>query len=215
VPIHGRPLLSYWFDLLLGSREVERVLVNTSYLPRPVRAHIAGNRWRDRIDIIHEFDLLGTGGTILANKAWFGSGPFFVAHGDNLTSFDVSAMIEAHRERPTNAAITMMTFATDAPSSCGIIETDGQGLVVRFHEKVPNPPGNEANGAVYIFEPEVLRFMAAFNRPVVDLSTEVIPAFMGRIWPFRNTVYHRDIGTLESLDRAQRETTPAMFAAKR
>jgi mannose-1-phosphate guanylyltransferase len=212
VPIHGRPLLDYWLDLLLRDGDIERALVNTSYLAPPVRATIARSRWRDRVDLVNEDRLLGTGGTVLANTDWLGPGPFFLAHGDNLTSFDVTAMTESHRRRPAGAAITMMTFITDAPSSCGIIETDGQGLVVRFHEKVANPPGNEANGAVYIFEPEVIRFMEALNKPVVDLSTEVIPAFMGRIWPFRNTVYHRDIGTLESLERARRETTPDMFA---
>lgn len=213
VPIHGRPLLDYWLNLLLGSGQIDRVLVNTSYLAPLVQAHVSQSRWRDRVDLVHEDTLLGTGGTVLANRAWLGRKPFFLTHGDNLTSFDVGEMIAHHRNRPANAAITMMTFTTDSPSSCGIVETDARGLVIKFHEKVANPPGNDANGAAYIFEPEVVDFMATFGRPVVDLSTELIPAFMGRIWPFRNTTYHRDIGTLASLDLAQRETTPGMFPA--
>ena len=42
VPIGGRPLLDYWFDLLL-SAGIERILVNTSYLPDRVRAHVAAS----------------------------------------------------------------------------------------------------------------------------------------------------------------------------
>jgi mannose-1-phosphate guanylyltransferase len=77
--------------------------------------------------------------------------------------------------------------------------------VIAFHEKVANPPGNRANAAVYVFEPEILDFLAKLNREVIDLSTEVIPAFLGRIYTWHNAEYHRDIGSLESLQRAEQE----------
>ena len=35
-----------------------------------------------------------------------------------------------------------------------------------------------------------------------DFSTQVIPKFMGCIFSFLNDKYHRDIGTLESLEKA-------------
>jgi mannose-1-phosphate guanylyltransferase len=77
--------------------------------------------------------------------------------------------------------------------------------VLAFHEKVANPPGNLANGAVYIFEPEVVEAMASLGKPVVDLSTEVIPGFLGRILCVETDGYHRDIGNPESLRRANSE----------
>lgn len=203
VPIAGKPLMEHWFDLLFPSDLVERALVNTSYLSETVEAHMASSRWRDRVDLVHEDELLGTGGTVLANRTWFGDRAFMVGHADNLTRFDVAAFVERHRRRPTGTAITMMTFATDCPTSCGIVELDGSGVVTAFHEKVANPPGNQANAAVYIFEPEVLDFLAGLGRSVIDLSTEVIPAFLGRIVTFENTGYHRDIGTPEQYSKAQ------------
>ena len=51
--------------------------------------------------------------------------------------------------------------------------------VIAFHEKVENPPGNLANGAVYIFEPEVIDDIASLGKSVVDLSTEIIPNYVG------------------------------------
>jgi mannose-1-phosphate guanylyltransferase len=204
-PIHGKPLLDYWFDLLFSGGQVSRALVNTSYLAEQVRDHVAGSRWAGRVDLVHEDLLLGTGGTVLANRAWFGEGPFIVAHGDNLTLFDVAAFCAHHQRRPEGVEITMMTFATDTPSSCGIVETDSVGRVRAFHEKVENPPGNNANAAVYIFEPAVVDHIASLGKPAVDISTEILPAFLGKIMTFSNTAYHRDIGTMESLAMAQKE----------
>jgi mannose-1-phosphate guanylyltransferase len=98
----------------------------------------------------------------------------------------------------------MMTFDTDAPQTCGIVE-ERAGVVVAFHEKVANPPGTRANAAVYIFEPEVIAFMAKLKKAVIDLSTEVLPHYLGRMCTFHNDQYHRDIGNLESLAMAERE----------
>src|SRR5262249_12288339 len=160
---------------------IERVLVNTHWLEEQVTTFVKASRWVGKIDLVHEGELLGTGGTVLANRDWFEGKPFIVAHADNLTGFDVRGFIDAHRSTPTTQAITMLGFRTDTPHSCGILELDGRGTVIAFHEKVENPPGNLANGAVYIFEPEVVEAIASIGRPIVDLSTEIIPRFIGRI----------------------------------
>lgn len=204
VPIAGVPLLDYWFDILF-SGEIDRILINTHYLAEKVRIHVETSPWQDGVDIAHETELLGTGGTILRNRAFFGPGPFFVAHGDNLTRFDLNAFVDRHRQRPAGVDITMMTFETDAPEACGIVEVDEQGVVQAFHEKVPNPPGTHANSAVYIFEPSVIEFLASLDKQVIDLSTEVLPHFLGRMCTFPNTDYHRDIGTIGSLQKAERD----------
>lgn len=204
VPIRGRPLLGYWFDLLLEGG-IDRILVNTHYHADAVETFIAGSRWRERVTTVYEPSLLGTGGTVLRNRAWFGRPPFMVVHADNLSRFPVAEFIGAHRRRPAGAAMTMMTFDTDAPQTCGIVEVDPSGLVRRFHEKVANPPGRRANGAVYIFEQEVVDFLAGLERETIDLSTDVLPVFIGRIATYHNAVYHRDIGTLESLRKAEAE----------
>jgi len=207
VPVHDRPLLDYWLDLVFEGG-VERALVNTHWLAEQVRAHVAASRWRSRVDLVREDKLLGTGGTVLANRGWFGAQPFLVAHADNLTDFDVAGLIAAHRSRPHGSVMTMLAFRTDDPSSCGILELDRQNQVVAFHEKVKDPPGNLANGAVYIFEPEVIDGIASLGNPMVDLSTEVIPGYLGRIFCVETVGYHRDIGNAESLRRAQSEYRP-------
>ena len=199
--INGRPLLDYWLELLFGAG-IERVLINTHWLAEQVDAHVKASRWASRIDLVHEPALLGTGGTVLANRSWFQDQPFLLAHADNLTDFHVAGLIRAHRMRAPGHLMTMLGFRTDDPRSCGILELDDRGTVLAFHEKVESPPGNLANGAVYIFEPEIIDMIAGLGNPVVDLSTEIIPQLVGRIRCVETSGYHRDIGTPDSLRRA-------------
>lgn len=204
VPIHGRPLLDYWLDRLLEAG-IERVLINTHWHAGKVVEHVGRSRWWGRIDLVNETELLGTGGTVVANRAWFGHEPLLLAHADNLTDFDVRSFVAAHAGRPAGILMTMLAFRTDDPRSCGILEIDPRGVVMAFHEKAADPPGNLANAAVYVIEPEVVELAAARGRPFVDFSTEVIPALAGRILCVETSGYHRDIGTLESLRRAHAE----------
>jgi mannose-1-phosphate guanylyltransferase len=62
----------------------------------------------------------------------------------------------------------------------------------------------------HVCDPEVIDAIAAIGRPSVDLSTEIIPGFVGRISCMETRGYHRDIGTPQSLRRAR-----AAFGARR
>ena len=214
VSIHGKPLLDYWLEHLF-SAGIERVLINTHWLADAVGDHVDRSRFRDRIDVVHETALLGTGGTVLANGKWYGDKPVLVAHADNLTNFDVVHFMAAHRDRPIGSSLSMLAFRTDAPQTCGILELGADGIVIGFHEKVKDPPGNLANAAVYILEPEVIAFICSLQRRVVDLSTEVIPHFLGKIYAVEATGYHRDIGTEESLRLAELECSQRQLTTLR
>ena len=203
VEIEGQALLGIWLDLLLGSG-FERVLINTHHLAQSIKDYIALSPWREQLDLVYEPELLQTGGTLLHNEAWFKNESFLVAHADNLTVFNVPEFVGKHCLRPSGVEITMMTFDTDVPQSCGIVE-EHEGRIVAFHEKVPNPPGNRANAAVYIVEPSIFSLLKAVQKPVIDLSTEILPRLLGRMQSYHNTIYHRDIGTVESLTVARNE----------
>lgn len=204
VPIHGKPLLGYWLSMLHDAG-VHPILVNLHYLADMVRAYIENSGFRQIVSTVYEENLLGTAGTLLRNRAFFGRDPLMLVHADNLSRFDVHAFVESHRTRPPGCEITMMTFRTPTPESCGIVELDERGVVKAFHEKVPEPPGNLANGAVYILEPSIFRFLERLGKEAIDFSTEVLPHYVGRIFTFHNDVYHRDIGTMESYEAANRD----------
>ena len=213
VDVGGVPLLDRWIDLLADG-SMESVLVNLHHLADVVAGHLGRGPHAIPVSTIREPELLGTGGTLLRNRAFFGDGPAMVVHADNLSLFNVRSFVERFETRLPGIEITMMTFHTDTPRSCGIVELDGDGTVRGFHEKVDDPPGDLANAAVYIVAPSVIDFIAGLGKPIVDLSTEVLPHFIGRINTFENTVYHRDIGTPQSLAVARHEFSRLQLASR-
>ncbi len=204
VPINGKPLMDYWLEMLCQG-QITPILINLHYLPEKVMDHIGTSPWKSFIKTVKEEELLGTAGKIKKNRAFFGEEPVFMAHSDNLSLFDLNAFVRAHYLRPHHCELTMMTFETDTPKTCGIVELDRDNVVCAFHEKAANPPGNIANGAVYILEPSIFAFLENAGKKVMDFSTEVLPHYMGKINTFHNSQYHRDIGTPESYMKAQHD----------
>ena len=203
VPIAGKPLLQHWLDALLAAG-LEQVLVNTHYFSEAVVRFLAAYGGGGKVQIVHEPRLLGTGGTVAANAGFFQGEAGLVLHADNLSDLSLPDMMRAHAGRPPRCAMTMATFDTDQPRASGIVERDDEDIVTAFHEKVADPPGIRANAAVYIFEPEVISTCKAlFSKETLDLSTEVIPLYLGRILAHHHPGYHRDIGSPESLRQAR------------
>lgn len=202
VPIDGRPLLEIWLESLVRAG-IGPFRVNTHYLANEVARYVEQSPYRSQVTLVHEPVLLGTGGTLLANHDLADDGPVLLVHADNFCLCDFRSFVAAHDRRPREAVMTMMTFLTNTPESCGIVELNDLGVVTRMHEKVADPPGNLANGAVYVVEPGVIEFMAGLGKTTIDFSTEVLPHFFGRIFAWQNHETHRDIGTFESWQAAQ------------
>ena len=95
-----------------------------------------------------------------------------------------------------------MTFRTDDPSSCGIVEVDESNVVIGFHEKVEHPPGNLANGAIYIISPELLKIIETDLNYITDFSTEVLHRFKGRIFSHEISDVFLDVGTPDRYEKA-------------
>ena len=205
VPIQGRPLLEYWLEFLVKGG-ISPILINLHYMAEKVQEYIETSPYKEHIQSIHEKKLLGTGGTLLANRDFFKAETFLVIYADNLSKFDLQEFIKHHQNRPRHCEITMMTFHSPTPQSCGIVELDQAGVLQAFHEKVEEPPTNLANAAVYLFEPSIFEELEKKPGQSFDISKDIIPYFVGKIYTYFNFGYHRDIGTPESLNEAQKES---------
>ena len=210
MPIHGRPLLEYWISDLLNTN-VDKIYVNTHYLSHIVHEFLERDCFADRITVLTEASLLGTAGTIVDSYEAFQSKPTLVVHADNWCGMPLVDFLDQHSTaRPIGCEITMMTFETDKPQSCGIVDLNEENLVINFHEKVKHPPSNRANAAVYIIEPDVVSWMK--NQNVTDFSKDVVPKFLNKIFAINNDFFHRDIGTLNSLLAAQNDPPKDLHA---
>jgi mannose-1-phosphate guanylyltransferase len=210
MPIGERPLLEYWLQTVRLAG-IQSALVNTHFHAHHVESFLQRERFEDWVISVHEANLLGTAGTLRANTDFFRGHTTLLVHADNWCQCDFGAFVYYHmNQRPAHCLITMMTFDTKDPKNCGIVEIDSKGVVKAFHEKVESPPGNLANAAVYLLDPELIDWLEC--RPnLYDFSAEILPHFVDRIATWHNTYIHRDIGTLPALRAAQLDPIPQLY----
>ncbi len=199
LPVGGTTLLDLWLDAF-HKAGVDDVLVNTHYLPDMVRLHIQQRTGPPDVRTFFEPELLGSAGTLVANRRWVANeDSFIVCYADNLTDFDLSTLIEFHRESGTVASLT--AFHTQQPSACGILELDGSQRLVGFEEKPESPTSDLANAGMYAFDPSVLEDIGA--RVPSDIGYHLLPRLVGRARVLRVEGYFHDIGTPSSYRLAQ------------
>ena len=200
VAINGRPLLDIWVDAL-DRAGVDEILVNLHHLPDVVRQHIAARTGPPAVRTFFEPELLGSAGTLVANRDWVAEEEMFLAcYADNLTDFDLLTLVMAHRER--GALATLTVFHSERPSAGGVVEVDGSGTVIGFTEKPRSPVSDLVNAGMYAFHPAVLD---EIGDPPRDIGYDLLPRLVGRAVAIPVDGYLRDVGTIEGYHRAQRE----------
>ena len=202
VKIGGEPLLERWLQSLENCN-CSKILINTHYLANQVDSYISSRPVKNLdIQISHEKKLLGTAKTLLNNRDHFRDGLCLMIHADNATDFDLNKLIKAHEDRPKQCLMTMLTFDTSNPRSCGIVETDNDGIAYSFHEKVETPPGTKANGAIYAFDYSFIDYIAENYPEATDFSTDILPNMIGKINTYHTYDPLIDIGTPVNLLKA-------------
>ncbi len=203
VPICGKPMLDIWLGAF-DRADVDEVLVNLHHLPDVVRHHLEERTETPRVRTFYEPELLGSAGTLAANRAWVDDQEMFLAcYADNLTDFDLSSLVQTHREHGVIATLTV--FHSERPSAGGVIELDATGTVVGFEEKPANPVSDLVNAGMYAFHPAVLDELS--GPPPCDIGYDLLPRLVGRAKAMPVEGYFRDIGTIDAYKRAQQEWT--------
>src|SRR4051812_10287588 len=96
MPIFQKPLITFALDHLI-SNGVERFIINTHHLAPHFASLFATESYRDRpVKLVHEPDLLETGGGIKNAEPWLGQQPFIVYSGDILTDVDLNPLLVEH-----------------------------------------------------------------------------------------------------------------------
>jgi mannose-1-phosphate guanylyltransferase len=201
VPIRGTPLLDIWLDAFARAG-VEEVLVNIHHRPDVIRQHLDGRRIPPLVRVVFEPELLGSAGTLVANRRWVDKEELFlVCNADNLTDFELRRLIEFQRQG--DAIASLAVFHSEHPSAGGVVEVDEGGRVVGFVEKPPRPASDLVNAGIYAFHPAVLEEIQ--GRPPLDIGFDLLPRLVGRARALPVEGYFRDIGTVEAYYYAQEE----------
>jgi mannose-1-phosphate guanylyltransferase len=204
VLIDDRPMLDIWLDAF-DRAGVDEVLVNLHHLPDVVDHHLAMRTGPPAVRTFFEPELLGSAGTLAANRQWVAGEEFFLAcYADNLTDFDLRSLIDAHRAH--GAIATLAVFHSERPSAGGVVELDEVGRVIGFTEKPSEPVSDLTNAGIYAFHPSVLDEVD--DMPPKDIGYDLLPRLVGRARAVPVEGYFRDIGTIEAY-RLAREEWPA------
>jgi len=199
--IDDRPLLDIWLDAFARAG-IDEVLVNLHHLPDVVRDHLAARTGPPAVRLVFEPELLGSAGTLAANRRWVGSEEMFLAcNADNLTDFDVRSLIDAHRR--SGAVATLTVFHSECPSAGGVVELDPTGTVIGFEEKPSEPVSDLTNAGMYAFHPSVLEQIG--DAPPMDIGYDLLPKLVGHARAVLVEGYFRDVGTVEAYRLARQE----------
>ncbi len=210
LPINGKPLLQIWLESL-RLQGVDEVLVNTHWLSQKVETFL--KTWRNnsglRVTTFYEPELLGSGGTILANRNWIqDQAPFFIIYGDNLSDVNLVKMLAFHRQH--GLPFTLGVFKSKTPKQCGIAQVQEDGLVTEFVEKPEEPKSDLAAAGVYVADQRIFRFFPEKQHDSdqgqaipLDLGFHVLPRLTGRMKAYVITEFLMDIGTLSQYEQAQ------------
>jgi len=201
LPVKGVPILKIWFDLF-RRHGIDEVLINLHFHGDAVRAFIEKNKGDLNVKLFAESALLGSAGTVLANKDWVErERSYWIFYADVLTTTNLDEMFRIHNERDQIATIGVYEVAD--PSRCGVVQTDRNGIVHDFVEKPKVPIGNLAFSGLMLGTPRLLEEIP--DKYPVDFGFDVLPRIVGRTAAYRIRDFLTDIGTLETYQAAQVE----------
>ena len=200
LPVRGKPLLEIWLDLCAGSG-IEEVVINLHSHADSIEEHLLQHEPAVKVHVVREDTLLGSAGTLLANRALVESDPaFWVLYSDVLTNTNLGRIAEFHaRHNPT---ATLGLYRVPDPSRCGVAMADQNAVIVDFEEKPKVPRSDWAFTGLMVASPRVLDFIP--HRLPVDIGFAVLPSLVGSMMAYFIEDYVLDIGTLPNYQEAQR-----------
>jgi NDP-sugar pyrophosphorylase family protein len=187
IEIGGKPILRHNIEMLARAG-VREAVINLHYRPERIREYFGVECAGVALSYSYEPELLGTAGAARNCAAFLRDGDFIVAYGDNLSTIDLSKLVELHRER--DAEVTLAVFHRDDVAASGIVELDAADRVTRFLEK---PREDEifshwVNAGYLVVKPSVLDAIPA-DRPS-DFGRDILPQLLARgarIYGYRMT----------------------------
>ena len=133
MPVFHKPLITFALDHLRAAG-VGEFVINTHHLAARFAGVFDGGLYRGRrVTLVHEPDLLETGGGIRNARPWIGENPFIVYSGDILTDLDLDSLIAEHFLRGND--VTLALRETEFSSSIAL--RGGRVVDIRNQYGVP------------------------------------------------------------------------------
>ncbi|MEY2497838.1 MAG: mannose-phosphate guanylyltransferase [Verrucomicrobiota bacterium] len=107
IPIFQKPLITFVLDHLLGVG-IESFVINTHHLSARLGEFFAEGACEGRrVTLVHEPEILGTGGGIKNVEHLLGAEPFLVYSGDVLTDIDLKPLLDEHSRTGNDVTLAL------------------------------------------------------------------------------------------------------------
>jgi NDP-sugar pyrophosphorylase family protein len=175
IPICGKPILEHNIEWL-RRYGITDLAINLFFLPHIIQDYFGdGSRWGVRITYSLEPRKLGTAGGVKRFANFFDE-TFLVWYGDNLSTCDLSRLLDFHRAKGGLATIAL--YQREDVTQSGIIGLDDEERITRFLEKpkIDEIFSHWVNAGIYIFERDVLEFIP--DQGESDFGRDIFPAML-------------------------------------
>jgi NDP-sugar pyrophosphorylase family protein len=203
LPVNGRPLLEHTLAKLHRSG-IRSVNVATHHLSASIMEHFKdGSDFGVELEYFEETEPLGTAGGLAKMTA--GTDPLLVINGDVLTSVDVRAMLDFHREH--HALLTVGVRQYDIEVPFGVVDTSGVRVTGIQEKPVLR---HFINAGIYMVDRPVCRLVPEGKRfDMTDLIAAVLNSG-GNVISFPVREYWIDIGRIEQYRKADLDLAAGM-----
>lgn len=196
LPIRHKPLLERTIEHL-KKFGFDEVFINLHYFPGVVKNYFGdGKRFGVKITYSYEPKILGTAGALKNFKKYLIE-TFVVIYGDVFTTLNFKKFLEFHKSKKSQA--TLLIHETDHPQDSDLVAVDKDGKIYQFYispHKKPVTDTNLSSAAIYLLEPEILKFLPKTTPS--DFLEDFFPILLKknfRMYGYNSSEYTKDIGT--------------------
>jgi mannose-1-phosphate guanylyltransferase len=195
IQILQKPVMEFLLELL-RQHGFDQIMVNVSHLANEIENYFRDGQ-RFGVQIAYSFEgsivdgelvgkALGSAGGMKRIQDFY---PFFddtfvVLCGDALIDLNLTEAVRWHREKGAIATVVMKSVPHEEVSSYGVVVTDEEGRIKSFQEKpsVEEALSTDINTGIYIFEPEVLKYIPSGVE--YDIGSQLFPRLVEMGAPF-------------------------------
>jgi len=197
VPVVNIPILERNIHFL-KKNGVKEVVVNTHYLHSKIKEFLASKKFDIPVHMVFEPELLGTGGAIKNTKPFFKKSPFIVMNVDILTNIDIKKAYEWHKNQKADVTLILHKY----PCFKKIVlseELKVEAILKKEDEKAFSFTG------IHIISPHIINEMPQSKFDIVDFYRNLLKEGINIKGYITAGHYWRDIGTLKSYIKANKE----------
>lgn len=160
MPVLGKPVIQHVLERV-SRLSFNKIGINLHYKSGELSGWIGQYPLKDKIDLFHEDDVLGTGGALKNAEALLKQGPFLVHNSDVLSSIDPGKLVEHHMKSGN-----LITLAVHDVNKFNSLVLDEHGCLIKVDRKSSGKL--MAFTGVAVYEPDFLKLLPDGTSSVVD-----------------------------------------------